>query len=57
MTRLAFTFLALGVIAAVLGFTGFAGAATAMAKFFAVLFGLLSLGFLLIGKPGSRVTT
>src|SRR5215471_18841254 len=33
MTRLAFTFLALGVIAAVLGFTGFAGAATAMAKF------------------------
>jgi uncharacterized membrane protein YtjA (UPF0391 family) len=57
MTKLAVMFLAFGLVAAVFGFAGLAGAATAMAKFFAVVFGLLSLGFLLIGRTGSRVMT
>ena len=55
MLKLALTFLALGLVAAFLGFTGLAGAAIPVAKFFAVLFGLLCLGFLLIGMTGPRV--
>jgi uncharacterized membrane protein YtjA (UPF0391 family) len=57
MIKLAFMFLAFGLVAAVFGFAGLAGAATAIAKFFAIVFGLLCLGFLLIGRTGSRVTT
>ena len=57
MNKLAFMFLAFGLVAAVFGFAGLAGAATPIAEFFAVVFGLLSLGFLLIGRTGSRVTT
>jgi uncharacterized membrane protein YtjA (UPF0391 family) len=57
MIKLAYMFLAFGLVAAVLGFAALAGAATAIAKFLAVVFGLLSLGFLLIGRTGSRATT
>jgi uncharacterized membrane protein YtjA (UPF0391 family) len=57
MIKLAFVFLAFGLVAAVFGFTGLAGAATPIARFFALVFGLLSLGFLLIRRTGSRVTT
>ncbi|HEY6929957.1 MAG TPA: DUF1328 domain-containing protein [Thermoanaerobaculia bacterium] len=57
MLKFAFLFLAFGFVAAILGFGGFAGAAAPVAKFLAVVFGLLSLGFLLIGGTGSRVTT
>ena len=57
MNKLAFMFLTFGLVAAVFGFAGLAGAATPIAEFFAVVFGLLSLGFLLIGRTGSRVTT
>jgi uncharacterized membrane protein YtjA (UPF0391 family) len=49
MLRIAFLFLAVGVGAGILGFAGIAGTAIPVAKFFAVLFGLLSLGFFLIG--------
>lgn len=57
MIKLAFAFLAFGFVSAILGFGGFAGDATPVAKFLALVFGLLSLGFLLIGRTGSRVTT
>jgi uncharacterized membrane protein YtjA (UPF0391 family) len=57
MIKLAFMFLAFGLVAAAVGFAGLAGAAAPIAKFFAVVFGLLSLGFLLIGRTGSRVMT
>jgi uncharacterized membrane protein YtjA (UPF0391 family) len=55
MLKLALTFLVLGLIAALFGFTGLAGMAVPMAKFLAILFGLLSLGFLLIGMTEPRV--
>lgn len=55
MLKLALTFLAMGLVAAFFGFTGLAGAAIPVAKFFALLFGLLALGFLLIGMTGPRV--
>ena len=55
MVKLALTFLAIGLIAALFAFTGLAGAGIPIAKFFALLFGLLSLGFLLIGGTGPRV--
>ena len=55
MLRLALTFLVVCLAAAVLGFSGIAGAAIELAKFFAILFGLLFLGFLLFGITGSKL--
>ena len=55
MLKLALTFLVLGLIAALFGFTGLVGIAVPIAKFLAILFGLLSLGFLLIGMTEPRV--
>jgi uncharacterized membrane protein YtjA (UPF0391 family) len=54
MRRLAFTFLAISLVAAVLGFTGIPSDAGAIAKFFALLFGLLSLGFGLLSSGRQR---
>ena len=58
MLRLALTFLVIGLIAALLGFTGVAGASIAIAKFFALLFGVLFLLFLVLGlTAANRLTT
>ena len=48
MLRLALIFLAIGLVAALLGFTGVAGASFAIAKVFALIFGVLFLVFLLL---------
>ena len=55
MLRLALTFLVVCLAAAVLGFSGIAGAAIELAKFLAILFGLLFLGFVLFGITGSKL--
>ena len=58
MLRLALTFLLIGLIAALLGFTEIAGVSIAIAKFFALLFGVLFLLFLVLGlTAASRITT
>jgi uncharacterized membrane protein YtjA (UPF0391 family) len=57
MLKLALTFLVICLTAAVLGFSGIAGAAIELAKFLAILFGLLFLGFLLFGITGSKLAT
>ena len=49
MLHMALVFLVIGVIAALLGFTGIAGAAFGVAKFLAGLFLILFLVFLIIG--------
>jgi len=49
MLRLALLFLILGLVAAVLGFGGIAGASFAIAKFFFGIFLLLFLVFLVLG--------
>ena len=49
MLKLAFTFLVIGLIAALLGFTTIAGASIAIAKFLAFLFLALFLVFVLLG--------
>jgi uncharacterized membrane protein YtjA (UPF0391 family) len=54
MLKLAITFLLVGLVAALLGFTGVAGASFAIAKFFALLFGLLFLVFLVLGLTAGR---
>ena len=54
MLKLALMFLVVGLVAALLGFTGIAGASFAIAKFFAVLFGILFLVFLLLGFAAAR---
>ena len=54
MLKLALTFLFIGIVAALLGFTGVAGASFAIAKFFAVLFGILFVVFLLLGLAAAR---
>jgi len=54
MLKLALTFFLIGLIAAVLGFTAVAGASFAIAKFFAVLFGILFLVFLILGLSATR---
>ena len=41
MLKLAITFLVIGLVAALLGFTGIAGASFAIAKLFAVIFAVL----------------
>lgn len=53
MLRLALIFLAIGIIAALLGFTGVAGASFAIAKVFALIFGVLFLVFLLLGMTAA----
>ncbi len=50
----ALTFLVIGLIAAVLGFTTVAGASFAIAKFLAVLFLILFLVFLVLGRTAAR---
>jgi uncharacterized membrane protein YtjA (UPF0391 family) len=58
MLRLALTFLVIGLIAALLGFTGIAGASFAIAKIFALIFGVLFLLFLVLGlSAANRLTT
>jgi uncharacterized membrane protein YtjA (UPF0391 family) len=51
---MALVFLAIGLIAALLGFTTIAGASFAIAKFLAGLFLLLFLVFLIIGLTVAR---
>jgi len=50
----ALTFLVIGLIAAILGFTTVAGASFAIAKFLAVLFLILFLVFLVLGRNAAR---
>lgn len=54
MLHMALVFLVVGIIAALLGFTGIAGASFAIAKFLAGLFLLLFLVFLIIGIAAAR---
>jgi len=53
MLRLALIFLAIGVVAALLGFTSIAGASLAIAKVFALIFLVLFLVFLLLGMTAA----
>jgi len=57
MLRLAVIFLVIGFVAALLGFTGVAGASFAIAKIFALIFGVLFLVFLLLGLTAARRIT
>ncbi|HKD17380.1 MAG TPA: DUF1328 domain-containing protein [Thermoanaerobaculia bacterium] len=54
MLRWALTFLVIGLIAALLGFTGIAGASFAIAKVLALVFAALFVVFLLLGLAGAR---
>jgi len=54
MLRWALTFLVIGIIAALLGFTGVAGASFAIAKVLALVFAALFVVFLLLGLAGAR---
>jgi uncharacterized membrane protein YtjA (UPF0391 family) len=54
MLHLALTFLVVGLVAALLGFTSIAGASFAIAKFLAGLFLVLFIVFLLIAVAGVR---
>jgi uncharacterized membrane protein YtjA (UPF0391 family) len=54
MLRLALIFLAIGVVAALLGFTGIAGASIAIAKIFALIFLVLFLVFLLLSLTAAK---
>jgi uncharacterized membrane protein YtjA (UPF0391 family) len=54
MLHMALVFLVVGILAALLGFTGIAGASFAIAKFLAGLFLLLFLVFLIIGITAAR---
>lgn len=54
MLRYALIFLVIGLVAALLGFTGVAGASFAIAKVLALVFGLLFVVFLLIGVIGAN---
>jgi len=54
MLKLALTFLLIGIVAALLGFTSIAGASFAIAKIFAFLFLVLFLVFLMIGMTAAR---
>jgi uncharacterized membrane protein YtjA (UPF0391 family) len=55
MLRLAAIFLVLGLVAAVLGFGGIAGASFAIAKFLFVVFLVLCLVFLVLGLRIGRM--
>jgi uncharacterized membrane protein YtjA (UPF0391 family) len=54
MLYMAFVFLVIGLIAAMLGFTTIAGASFAVAKFMAGLFLVLFLVFLVIALTAAR---
>jgi uncharacterized membrane protein YtjA (UPF0391 family) len=54
MLKLALTFFVIGLVAALLGFTGVAGASFAVAKVFAAIFGFLFLLFLVLGLAGAN---
>jgi uncharacterized membrane protein YtjA (UPF0391 family) len=54
MLQMALTFLVIGLIAALLGFTTIAGASFAIAKFLAGLFLLLFVVFLIIAMTAAR---
>ena len=54
MLRWAVTFLIIGLIAALFGFTGIAGASFAIAKIFAFVFLALFLIMLILGMAGAR---
>jgi uncharacterized membrane protein YtjA (UPF0391 family) len=54
MLRWALTFLIIGLVAALLGFTGIAGASFAIAKVLALVFAALFVIFLLLGLAGAR---
>jgi uncharacterized membrane protein YtjA (UPF0391 family) len=53
----ALTFLVVGLIAAMLGFTTIAGASFAIAKFIAAVFLVLFVVFLLLGFTAARKVT
>ena len=58
MLKLALIFFLIGLVVALLGFTGVAGASFAIAKIFALIFGVLFLLFLVLGLSAtSRLTT
>ena len=58
MIKWALTFLVIGLVAALLGFPGIAGASFAIAKVLALIFAALFLVFLLLGLAGaSRIAT
>ena len=54
MLKLALLFLVIGLVAALFGFTTIAGASFAIAKFFAFLFLVLFLIFLILGLTAVR---
>jgi uncharacterized membrane protein YtjA (UPF0391 family) len=54
MLQMALTFLVIGLVAALLGFTSIAGASFTIAKFLAGLFLVLFLVFLLLGLTVAR---
>ena len=53
MIKWALTFLVIGLVAALLGFTGVAGASFAIAKVLALIFAALFLVVLLLGLAGA----
>ena len=57
MLKLALTFFIIGLIAALLGFTGIAGASFAIAKVFALIFAVLFLLFLILGLTAAGSVT
>jgi uncharacterized membrane protein YtjA (UPF0391 family) len=57
MLRWAVTFLVIGLIAALFGFTGIAGASFAIAKIFAFIFLALFFILLILGMAGARKIT
>ncbi len=57
MLKLALTFFIIGLIAALLGFTGIAGASFAIAKVFALIFAVLFLLFLILGLTAASTVT
>ncbi len=57
MLRWALIFLVVGLIAALFGFTGIAGASFAIAKFLAFLFLAFFLIFLILGLAAGRKLT
>ena len=54
MRKIALIFLVVGLVAALFGFTSVAGASFAIAKFFAFLFLVLFLIFLILGLTAAR---
>ena len=54
MLKLALTFLIIGLVAALLGFTSVAGASFAIAKVLALIFAALFLVFLVIGLAAAN---